>query len=518
MKPYLILIFTIFLITSCARVGSPTGGPKDTLPPKVLKSSPQNKAVNFKGKEIKILFDEFIQLKDLNKNLLITPPQKKQPEITPLGTASKEIRIKFKDSLLPNTTYVINFGESIVDFNEGNKLGNYQFIFSTGNRIDSLSLKGKVTPLYFKKNPEKIIIGLYPSEKFTDSIIFKEPPYYVTRADKNGNFNFNHLKKGTYKIIAINDEVQNYIYNPGKEAIGFIDSLIHIPQDSIVKINLFKEKEKFMLDKLEQLSHNHLQATYNVIHDSLHFDFLSPVTDSLVIMRPEKTDLWYKSKTDTIKLKLQAGKYQKEIKAKRKEKKDSLLVSIEVQANFQVLDSLKIDANIPIEKVNEKKIILLKDSLPVSYKLGQLPGRKIHLDFDQQTGKAYELILYPGAIKDFLGHENRDTIKRNFAIPPADKYGKLVLDIPNPTQNYFVELLDENKKIVRKSRTGKNSNLKFDFLKPGKYYVRIIYDPNKNNKWDTGNYLKHIAPESIIEISTPIEIRANWDIHQKIEL
>ncbi len=512
-------LFTIVIFfAACARVGNPTGGEKDTTPPKILKTIPENKATNFKGQEIKIYFDEFIQLKNINNELLITPPQKKQPEITPLGTASKEIRIKFKDSLLPNTTYVINFGESIEDFNEGNKLGNYQFVFSTGNQIDSLSLKGKVTPLYFKKNPEKIILGLYPAEKFTDSIVFREPPFYVAKTGKNGNFQFNYLKKGKYKIIALADEVTNYVYNPQKEAIGFIDSIIEIPKDSMVNVYLFKERKKFKADKFEQVSHNHIKATYEGNIDSLGFRFLSPVVDSLILIEPAQTNIWYKSNSDSVKVEMFNGKYRKTLKGKRKEEKDSLKVILKIQAAFHPLDSLIIQGNIPIIKIDKNKIELLKDSLPSPFEIKERALKKWEVVFDKETGKKYQIKIFPGAATDYLGNKNKDTIQRNFAIAKADKFGKLVLTIPEINSPYFVELLDSSNKIIRKSPTTIQNEIAFDYLKPGKYYIRIIFDKNQNNKWDTGDYLKHLYPEKIILISKPVEVRANWDLNQKIDI
>ncbi len=513
-----IFFFTILLFSRCARVGSPTGGEKDITPPKVIKSSPKNKSINFSGKEVRIYFDEFIQLKDINKNLLITPPQKNLPEISPLGTAAKEIRIKFKDSLLPNTTYVINFGESIVDFNEGNKMENYQFIFSTGKQIDSLYLKGKVKPLHFSKKPENIIVGLYPIDKFKDSLIYKEPPYYVAKVNKHGDFKFNYLKKGEYKLIALADQVRNYVYNPEKEAIGFIKKKISIPNDTLVEVDLFKEPGKFALDELKQISRNHIHAKYKGEADSLKFEFLSPFSDSLVIVDSQKRDLWYKSQSDSLKIKFIVGKYQKILKGKREAKKDSLNVFLNSKITFHPLDSLKIYGNIPLIEVDKKKIKLWKDSIPLNIDLKWLPKKEILIVFDPIPGATYQLQILPQAVTDFLGNKNRDTIQRSFSIPEANQFGKMYLDLPDIKDYYFVEVLDSNKKIIRKSHTSLNNKVHFDYLKPGKYYIRIVFDSNKNNQWDTGNYLKHLLPEKIIELSTPIEIRANWDINQKIKI
>ncbi len=512
---FLILILIIF---SCARVGNPTGGEKDTTPPKIIKTIPKNESIEFNKKEIKIYFDEFIQLKDLQKNLLFSPPQKIQPEISPMGTASKEIRIKFKDSLLPNTTYVINFGQSIVDFNEGNKMGNYQFVFSTGKQIDSLRLNGKVNALHFQKTPENIIVGLYPEDMYFDSIVYRKPPFYISKTDKKGKFHFTHLKEGKYKAIAIADEVGNFLYNPAKEAIGVVGKIITVPKDSTFSINLYKEKQKFNLDKFEQVTYNHILAQYKGSIDSLKINFLSAVSDSLYIVTPTKTDIWYKSNSDSVQVQLRAGKYNKILKGKRKEKKDSLIVNILSSNPFHPLDSLILSGNIPLTQVKQKNISFTRDSVPEKFEIRKTKKSEFLIDFHKTPGSTYQIILYPEAITDFLGNKNTDTIQGVFSIPKIEKYGNLQLEIPDVNQYYFVELLNNNKKIMRKSKTTNEKNIRFNYLQPGKYYLRIIFDPNKNNQWDTGNYLKHIQPENIIEIKKPIEIRANWDVNQKIKI
>jgi hypothetical protein len=518
MQRFLFLFF-IILSVSCARIGAPTGGEKDTIPPKIIRSIPENKTTNFKGKEIKIYFDEFIQLKNTTNNILITPPQKKQPEISPLGTASKEIRIKFKDSLLPNTTYVINFGESIEDFNEGNKMGNYQFVFSTGDQIDSLKLKGKVFPLYFKKYPENIIVGLYPVNKFHDSIVYREPPYYISKTDKNGNFSFDFIKNGKYKIIAIADEVNNYLYNPNKEAIAFLKRNIEIPKDSLVNLYLFKEKKPFTLEKWEQLSHNHIQAKYEGNIDSIQIKFLSPIQDSLFLIDNNQANIWYKSLSDSIKIELINKKYKKILQGKRKANKDSLIIKVIAKTALHPLDSIIIKGNIPLTEAQKNQIKLIADSIPISFKLLEQSGQKWLVEFEKKTGKKYFLQINPGSFTSFMGDKNKDTITKKFSIAPKDQYGKLILQITgNITSPFFIELLDNKRNIIRKSPTTTASSIPFKLLKPGKYYIRIIIDKNQNNQWDTGNFLKHILPEKVIEIQKPIEIRANWEINQEIKL
>ncbi len=514
----LLLAIITFLGTSCARIGSPTGGEKDKQPPKILNITPPNLSTNFKSKRIIIRFDEFIQLKDLNKNLLITPHLKHQPDISPMGTASKEIRIDIKDTLLPNTTYIFNFGESIVDFNEANKYGDFRYVFSTGNAIDSLSLKGKVTPVHFDKKPEKILVGLYKKDDFKDSIIFREPPYYISFTDKSGNFTFNYLSKGDYKVIALLDENHNYVYNRDKEAVGFKNDWINIPKDTLIEVLLFKEIPKFSLDDVKQLSKNHLQITYKGKADSLMIKPISKIEKSAIITQPKKMDYWYKSKEDTLKLDIIYKKHNRKFKKKRSKNIDSLRLIMNKRGFFNPLDTLMLTGNMPLVSVDKNLIKFMADSVSIPFKIHKNNRFNLIFDFDKQTGKNYDLQVLPKAISDFLGNKNKDTLQVNFKIPNEKKYGNLVLEIPSIKKNYFVEILDNNHRVIQKSKTSKSNKLKFSYLKPGKYFVRIIYDDNKNNKWDTGNYLLHIQPEKSVLIEKVIEIRANWDVNQKIEL
>ncbi len=514
----LLLAIITFLGTSCARIGSPTGGEKDKQPPKILNITPPNLSTNFKSKRIIIRFDEFIQLKDLNKNLLITPHLKHQPDISPMGTASKEIRIDIKDTLLPNTTYIFNFGESIVDFNEANKYGDFRYVFSTGNAIDSLSLKGKITPVHFDKKNDKILVGLYKKDDFKDSIIFREPPYYISFTDKSGNFTFNYLSKGDYKVIALLDENHNYVYNRDKEAVGFKNDWINIPKDTLIEVLLFKEIPKFSLDDVKQLSKNHLQITYKGKADSLMIKPISKIEKSVIITQPKKIDYWYKSKEDTLKLDIIYKKHNRKFKKKRSKNIDSLRLIMNKRGFFNPLDTLILTGNMPLVSVDKNLVKLMADSVSIPFKIHKNNRFNLIFDFDKQTGKNYDLQVLPKAISDFLGNKNKDTLQVNFKIPNEKKYGNLVLEIPSIKKNYFVEILDNNHRVIQKSKTSKSNKLKFSYLKPGKYFVRIIYDDNKNNKWDTGNYLLHIQPEKSVLIEKVIEIRANWDVNQKIEL
>ena len=219
------LVFTVLLSSlfhNCANIVPPTGGPRDSIPPKIMGSNPPMYSTEILPSRITITFDEFIELRNLQQQFLISPPQAEPPEIRQRG---RLLTIDFKSELEPFTTYTLNFGNAVVDLNEGNILSNFEFVFSTGETIDSLTITGKVFNALEKKSEENVTVMLYPNHG--DSVPMKDIPLYVTRTDKEGNFKLRHLRADTFKLFALVDVNNNYLYDrPGSEAIAFLDTLI----------------------------------------------------------------------------------------------------------------------------------------------------------------------------------------------------------------------------------------------------------------------------------------------------
>lgn len=224
----LTLLMTSLFLPNCAKIGTVTGGPKDTIPPVVLHSEPPFKATGIHPKKIVITFNEFLELKNIQQELLVSPPLHKQPEVKLKG---KKIEIVLEDTLRENTTYALNFGNAITDFTENNPVPGFIYVFSTGSYVDSFAVKGSVISSYDLKVPkEQVTVMLY--EQLSDSAPYRLKPLYVGRTDKNGNFRIPFLKGGTYKIIALADANNNLLYDPADEMIGFDDSLLVLHPDS----------------------------------------------------------------------------------------------------------------------------------------------------------------------------------------------------------------------------------------------------------------------------------------------
>lgn len=512
------LIIALFLLSlpRCARIGHPTGGEKDTTPPKLIKSIPGAFQTNFKGNEIILSFDEYVQLKNIQQNLLISPPLTEFPEIFPSGFASKIFKIKFKNELQKNTTYQINFGQSISDFNEGNVLKDLQLIFSTGTQIDSLSLQGKIIPIYMNKKPEKIIVGLYPSENFKDSAVYVQKPYYVAVVNENGSFKLNHLKKGTYNIVAIGDENNDYKYKQGDESIAFLNRTINIPGDSIINLLLFKEYPRPDIGKIEQVSDQHLVISFKGSPDSLKVIPKIPLKKIWSTIQDDKYHLWYQTNSDSIKLNIKLYNKTKKYKRKRKKEREELSLNIK-NTKLTVYDTLKIRSNIPVDSVQPDKILLTKDHIPVPFTYGLTKKRHVFINFEKKQGNQYQLKILPNAITSFNLEKNKDTIQQWIGIEKEEQLGNLNLKLDGTQQPIFIELL-KNDKVVRKSSTATGNNFTFKHVTPGRYKIRIIWDDNQNNKWDSGIYLQQQQPEFTYEPEIEIEIRANWSLNQRIDL
>ena len=233
------LVYIMSIIgSSCAQIGAPMGGPRDSLPPVLLESSPANRTTNFDGKTITLTFDEYIQLQNLQQTLLVSPTPKINPQI---NSKLKVVTIKIRDTLQPNTTYSINMGDAIQDINENNPYRNFTYVFSSGSYIDSLQFSGSLKLAETGKADSTLIVLLY--EDLDDSAVLKNKPKYITRLDSAGKFRFNYLAGGTYHVFGLKDEGGQKYYNSKTELFAFADSSIII-NGNTTPVNLVAYQEE----------------------------------------------------------------------------------------------------------------------------------------------------------------------------------------------------------------------------------------------------------------------------------
>lgn len=523
---YFFVCISILLLTNCARTGSPSGGPKDEDAPLFVTSTPPYGSTNFNKKEIKLSFNEFITLKDVSKQLIVSPPLKIPLSITPQGSATKSLKLKILDTLKENTTYILNFGNAVQDNNEGNKIEDFKYIFSTGNYIDSLTLKGTVKDAYYGTSTKNANILLYKIDStFNDSIIFKKKPNYVTTTKDSINFKFTNLKKGKYLMISLVEKSNDYLFNPRTDKIGIYKDTIILPQDSIIKkpLAFFKELPEYKFIRAKEVSKGKIVFGYQGSLDNFNVKLLSKTPkDYLAISKfePNKDTLnyWFKNiETDSLNFIVSNDIFLDTVTVKlRKKKIDSLTLSASTRDILHLKDTFFVNTNNPILNIDKSKLSLkINDSIPLNFETAiSKTKNSIAFIFQQKPMQNYKLSMFPEALEDIFECKN-DTINYNFKTLEIEDYGKITLDIVNKTsENLIIELLEKDKIIERKFIID-SKNLIFDFLKPSKYSIRAVIDSNKNKKWDTGNYLEKRLPEQIIYFKKDLELRANYYLNEK---
>lgn len=534
LRRFFALIFTILMVTAlwqCAKRGTPSGGPKDLDGPVLVSAEPENFTTGFKNGRIRLYFDEYIKLEDIQNQLIVSPPLKYLPEITPQGGTRKYVEIVIKDTLKENTTYTLNFGQSIVDNNEGNPNNFLTYVFSTGEYIDSLFLAGVVRDAYNREAEQFISIMLYEIDSaYTDSTIYRSPPNYITNTlDSTTIFRLQNLKAGKYALVAIKDEGKNNVFDPLTDKIGFTRDTIELPTDTTYLLTLFKEIPRYSLSPPTLASASRIIFGYTGGSQDLIIEPLTKLPDTirtLVAKEPGKDTLnyWFTPfETDSIVFEVRNEREKKldtfTVKM-RKLEKDSLVLRFSHRSTINFQDTFYIATNIPIRNIDSTKLDLVSaDSLPMSFE-GRFDtlGNRYIIDFEKEANQDYRLNLLPDAITDFFGGTN-DSISYRLSTQGYADFGNLRVDLEGSLKlPFIVQLTDEKGKTIRENYMTEPRVLEFPTIQPGNYLIRIIEDSNGNGVWDTGNYLAKRQPERVIYYPQTIEVRANWELQQTFNI
>ena len=578
-KPFFLLILLVlvsFFFYRCANPVTPEGGPKDIRPPQIKQCVPAYSSTRFKGNTIRVDFDEFINLKNPMSEIIVSPPLKEIPDYRLRG---KSLIIKLDDSLKPNTTYTINFGKAINDITENNVLTGWAYVFSTGDYVDSLSLRGKVINAFDMKPQKDVFAILYMNNNDTlpfDSLPLKVSPYYVIKTNDNGEFVFSNLQKADFKLMAINDQNNDYIYNQPAEKIAFLDSLvkpIYIPApppdsvkndstktDSVktlkgdtlkaipptgpsYELHLFEEPDstqhvvktnvlrdgmvlitfKYPLKKL------HLQplnidtvADWNILEysakrDSITLWLLNIKKDSLILRISDNDQL---VDTSRIDLKIKVPKRKSE---KKEQGPERLAISSTAKSNQfnQFKTKLFLDFSYPLNRWDFSRVKLVdgKDTIKPLLTFADSIKRKIFVNYKWKEEKQYTLII-PDSCFFSINQLTNDTLIQAFRTRVTKDFGSLILHLnlkSHPGQ-FIVQLITEKETLMEEQIINKSGKVKFEYIMPGKFKIKIIFDRNGNQKWDTGNYRIKLQPEVVSYFSKTIEIRANWDVEESWDL
>ena len=530
------LLLVAFLAQRCANAVAPTGGPKDTTPPVVVAAVPENQSTHFIGKKIEITFDEFITLENANQNVMISPPLKEKLDIK---LKNKTVVVKFKENLVPNTTYTINFGSAIKDLHEGNPFKDYVYSFSTGDHIDTLSITGKVVDAETMKPIENVYVGLYAADRDNlDSLPMTTAPNYISKTDKEGQFSLNGLADKSYRVFALKDANANLYFDLANEASAFHDMLVS-PSDSTLKpitLRMFTE-----VDSTQVLLEKKL-----IEEGLLRFVFRHPAKDA-VIMTPEmlpdtfnlvtthsaaydtvwwyftpnvKDSLWVQVKYDTVIN--DSSRYSLKFKDKkgRNKKPEPLKVKNNLIGRGALVhdDTLTLTFSEPIVRYAMRDSAVFKcDTLvfydTLAFEPADEQGMKYRLVNPVADDVNYHIEI-PDSV--FFGIRNRtnETIKLDFHVVNDDEYGNIYITVmpPQGMKQVVVQLTNESGKVVKEQVITKNSEVMFDYLMPAKYKLRAILDADGNGKWSTGNYHRHTLPETIIDYIDVLDLKAGWDI------
>ena len=533
MKNLVYILFSLIILFGCAKRGTPTGGPKDSIPPVLVNASPKLNSTNFDSEEIRLTFDEWIKLDKVQDQLIISPPlEKSSYEIKPLSGVTKKVFLKFLDSLAPETTYTINFGNSIQDNNENNPLTFFSYTFSTGETIDSLYIRGNTKDAFSQESDEFISLQLYRVDSlFKDSIIFNDKPTYISNTLDSTNYKFQNLKEGKYLLIALKDVDNNYFFDPFYDKIGFLDSLITLPRDSVIDLKLFKEETEIIWDKPHFINSEKIGFGYYGKLDLDKIKIESNIPDSVnyVFIKEKETDtlnLWLsRNSFDSLNFSLIETDTIKLTTVKFDRKRDSLIDSLNLSPKtvnvIHLKESFKISSNIPLNKIEDSLITIRDiDSLIIPFTTS-INDRldEIDIDFEVSPSDDYSIFIKPRAIKDIRGTEN-DTLQYNVVSQTLEDYGNVFLDvITNNDSKYILHLIDSSSNIIREfNNVNSNSTIIFDYIRPGKYTFRLIEDINSNDIWDTGNYLKQVQPEPVYYFPSELDVRANWDLNETFNL
>ena len=533
MKKLIYTVLSIVVISGCAKRGTPTGGLVDSIPPVLVNASPKINSINFDSEEIRLTFDEFVKLDKVEEQLIISPPlDKNSYEVKPLNGVTKKIFLEFIDSLETETTYSINFGNSIKDNNEGNPLTFFSYTFSTGETIDSLYVRGNISDAFDKESDDYISIHLYRIDSvFNDSIIFNNRPTYISNSLDSTNYQFKNIKEGEYLIVALKDIDNNYFFDPFYDKIGFIDSLITLPRDSIINFKLFKEETSLIWDKPHFINSEKIGFGYYGKLDLKNIKIKSSIPDSVQYTYTKENEkdtliFWLsKNSFDSLNFNLIEKDTTKLVTVKFDRARDTLIDSLSISAKtanvIHLKETFKLSSNIPLKNIKDSLITIRDiDSLIIPFDTSINDNLdQIDIKFEVSPSDNYRIFILPDAIKDIRGVSN-DTLQYNVVSQTLEDYGNVYLNvIRNSESKFILQMINNDGDIIREFKNvTQNTTYNFDYVRPGKYTFRLIEDTNNNDIWDTGNYLKKIKPESVYYFTNELEVRANWDLNETFNL
>ena len=605
LKEYAMSLLLALALVACASIGTPDGGPYDEEPPVLLKATPVLNATGVSVAKITLEFDENVTLENAFENVVVSPPQLQMPEIKYSG---KKIMVELFDTLKPNTTYSVDFGNAIVDNNERNPYENFAYVFSTGDAVDTLAVSGVVLNAADLEPIKGMIVGLHSC--LDDSAFTKLPFERVSRTDSRGRFTIKGIAPGKYRVYALSDANQNYLFDQKSEAVAWLPTVIEphaapavrpdtIWRDSVTIDTIrYINYTRFMPDDLvlrvfkEDFMSQYLVKQTRDQHNKLALFFAAPnntlprlegldfdLTDAYILEKSARMDTlvyWLKDsmlyRNDTLALKLtyrvvdeagdsidrndtlfvsakrrweavlkqQQKKHEEDMKNFMRKAKNSPDYDEEnppvyvpktkvLPVRFSGSNSMDLNAvcrftfEEPLLSVDASKIsVSLKvDTLwvPVDmvFRQDSTNIRRYEMFAEWRPEETYMVTADSAAFKGLYGGVS-EKFTREMTFKSLDEYAVLYVNIAGVRNNGILQLLDARENVVMEQKT-ENGHCTFYFIKPGTYYMRLIFDANGNGKWDTGDFEKGIQPEHVSYYHHALDLRAlfeytqdDWDI------
>ncbi len=569
-----ILIFAV--LAGCAKIGAPTGGPKDEDPPKLVGTVPKMYTTNFDRKKIEIIFDEFIILKDASQNLVVSPPMAKKPVIVPLA---KSFTVEFKDSLRRNTTYSLNFGNSVTDNNEGNPFENFRYVFSTGDYIDSLCSQGNVINSFDLKADKDPFLVMF-HDNLDDSAIYKSIPTYVGRSNAEGSFRIENMHEGRFHLFALKDANTNFKYDPS-EPIAFIDSVFELKYSQVdtdtvnvtrlpellpgkqkenkkvIKnyhetscialpiLHFFTEKGTTQLIKnTDRKERRKLNVLFSLpLDEKFHYNLLSAGdTNGFLVERNKENDsltFWvldstlyksdsirisftyfsadsFKMHTDTIRFNFFDEKADNTKKKKKAVVEKDLIKTIPSSGStLDLTNDFAIQSSYPIKSFDTSLIHLIENIDTLAY-------QRTYTMYRDSLDTRLLWIKYPWKSETAYKLEIFPGAITDYYNLPTDT---AIVTFATMKEEYYGTLILKvkhvhspviiqliDKSMLQERFITTDTTIRFTMLKPATYSFKAIFDDNRNRKWDTGNMKDKKQPEKVAFNKETVQVRSNWDV------
>lgn len=557
------------LLGACANMAQgPTGGLRDSLPPVYKTSNPLPNSLNFKGDKVEIEFDEYVQLKDGFEKIVVSPPTKSPFVAKAIG---KKVVVEFRDTLMANTTYTVDFSNSIVDNNESNPFNEYFFSFSTGDVLDSLSMSGYLLNAKDLSPAAGVYVGAY--KQHDDSVFVTKAFDRIAKTDENGRFTLRNLEPVPYRVFALNDVNSNYYFDQPGESVAFLDSVFtpvmieNVRFDTIYKdsvtIDTIKSVRsvKYLPDSIilqlfeEEIVRQSFKKAVLTSETTVELYFenyekqvpeINPVnfvSDNWAVVEPSFTTdtikIWLRDsnvvKLDTLRFELVYQKtdsasnfveardtvqlIQNRKKAKRRDDKKQTFLTCSSSKSVEVYNLPRIEWSAPVDFVQDSvvKVEVQKDTLweMVDFRLvadSAVNARSYLLEAEWEVGASYRLHIDSASVTDIYGNCN-DKTELKFRIKNKEEYSTLKFKVQGVADSAFVELLNAKEQVKRVEKL-RNGEVFFKNVHPGEYYARLVVDSDNDGLWTTGKYIENRKPEQVYYFSKTLKLRANWDVEE----